>query len=67
MENVASRQTHLPQVSHGRGDTEAHHAGVHSSHLPPTLQKAEPCFSQTSSLEFSEEIGMGNRGLGSSG
>lgn len=43
MENAASRQNHLPQVSHGGGDTEAHHAGVHSSHLPPTLQKAEPC------------------------
>ena len=68
LENAASRQNHLPQVSHGGGDTEAHHAGVHSFHLPPTLQKAEPWVSQTSSLEFSEEIRMGNRGgLGSSG
>ena len=68
LENAASRQNHLPQVSHGGGDTEAHHTGVHSFHLPPTLQKAEPWVSQTSSLEFSEEIRMGNRGgLGSSG
>lgn len=68
LENAASRHTHLPQVSHGGGDSEAHHAGIHSSHLPPALQKADPCVSQTPALEFSGEIEIGSRGgLGSSG
>lgn len=56
MENAASRCTHLLRVPHEGGDTDRHHAGVHSSHLPPTLQRAEPCVFQTASWEFSGQL-----------